>query len=179
MDKYFNEIYTFITKEDNFEFAYEISEKFSEITEKLRNEFWKKIILYCENTLDHTFKLSIDESEELIKITSTSWNFSLIIEGWNYMEEIFLEIMIDTQNRKKRKELEAIFIDEEFLNSLGFEESEEKSDKEAEMILIKELDSSHMLKKIIPSKRDFLVEKIAKIILEKIAILKTKFELNK
>lgn len=175
MDKYFNEIYKFIIQEDNFEFAYEIAEKFPDIKDKLRNDFWQEVIIHCQKKLDSSFKLTIDHNEELIEIKSMSWDFSLIIQDWSYIEEVYLEVQIDTKSRKKRKELEAIFIDEEFLNILNFEESEEKSDTEAGVILIKELEHLHMLKELIPSKRAPLVNKISDIILEKIFILKDRF----
>lgn len=176
MDKYFSAFYEFICKEENFEFAHEISENYRKIERKLKSDFWKEVFNKCKSNLDDSFKVRFDEVEEIVELKKNNWQFGLICRNWGYDDEIWIEVKIITKHKRKRKELEGLFLDEDLIGRLGFEDLDEDEDFVSGMMLIENFNKLSTLKKILPSNRGDLVNQYSNRILGKIKILEEEFK---
>ena len=175
MDKYFATLYEFICKEENFEFAHEISEHFGEIERKIKNDFWKEVFNQCMSNLDDSFRVRFDEDEETIELKKNTWQFGLICRDWGY-EDVWLEVKILTKTKRKRKELEGLFLDEELIARLGFEDLEEEEDYVSGIRLAENFNKLSTLKKILPSNRKELINQYSNKIIKKVKILEEEFK---
>ena len=173
MDKYFFTLYEFICREENFEFAHEISEYFGQIEEKLKNDFWQEVFKKCKSNLDDSFRLRLDRESELIELKKDSWEFTLICRDWEY-NEVWIEVKLTTRNKRKRKELEGLFLDEELIDKLGFEYLEEE-DIVSGMKITENFDKLSTLKRILPTNREELVNQYSNTIIGKVKILEEEF----
>lgn len=175
MDKYFSALYEFICKEENFEFAYEISEYFGEVESRLKSDFWQEVFKKCKSNLDDSFKLRLDEEAELIELKKDSWKFTLICRDWVYSEEVWIEVKLTTKNKRKRKELEGLFLDDELIEKLGFECLEEDEDIVSGMQITDNFNKLSTLKRILPSNREEMVNQYSNTIIGKVKILEKEF----
>ena len=150
-----DKMYELITKDENFNFAYDLSEHFESIKERLIKEFWDTLVLkFRKELLD--YKVKEDNAYEThLDISSKSFTKVSFYVGV-YESKLEYGISISHNGTKKKfRELEDIFsdifegYDPEVHNKVSwfFEYGEE------------EFDSLFVLKKLLPENRDELINK--------------------
>lgn len=154
-----DKLYELITKNENFEFAYDISQRFAEIETRLWKEFWANFKNKL-NGLNSNFQFNDFESgfDFYIKKWKKS-RYYLAINESNRME---FGVEIDFTGSKKQFQEIRNFLSEEF-------ENDEYIDNKANTLIYyinfnENFELIHNLKKILPENRDKLIEESVLII---------------
>lgn len=162
MSRYEKKLYEFITAPENFEFAHEIWDKYGEIKEKLKKEFWIEVKKYCDVECPQSFSLKtnddfVDGNDPKLLFENFNWKFFGI--GFsNLMNKPFFGIYLHDDNLKKRTINRIIkYAKDENLN--GFDVEFDEIDRYFVYKYPKDdFNNLSVLKKILPTKRDEMVK---------------------
>jgi hypothetical protein len=147
-----NKMYELITKSENFDFAWDINERFVTVKERLVEDFWNEIVLYFKRNLED-FKF-INEERHYIELKS---KLHIKLEFILQIHENQIVYGLTTKHngtKKKKSEIESLFSDE-FEDYTECDEGKSFYFYETEDENLTTLDG---LKKILPEKRDKLIE---------------------
>lgn len=147
-----NKMYDLITKSENFDFAWDINERFISVKERLVEDFWNEIIAYFKSNLDG-FKME-NEEEQYVEFTSKSYiKLTFILQI--HENQIVYGISINHNGTKRKKsEIESFFCDE-FDSCTDGDNDKYFYFYETQTEDLTSLDG---LKKILPEKRGKLIE---------------------
>lgn len=151
-------IYDLVTKNENFEFAFDIHSRFESIKERMIQEFWDLLIISFKKKFPN-YKFSNEENNDfnfeifISSIKNTSFYINFEEETYQYGFGI-----LHNGTKKNIKEIEEKFIN--VLNEYSYEPENKTSwfyENNEE-----EFESSFGLKKILPKNRTLLIEKYIK-----------------
>ena len=147
-----NKMYDLITKSENFDFAWDINERFISVKERLVEEFWNEIIAYFKSNLEG-FKIE-NEEEQYVEFKSKSYNklsfYLQICEN----QIIYGLLIYHNGTKKKKSEIESYFSDK-FESYIPYDNEKYFDFYETQTENLTTLDG---LKKILPENRDKLIE---------------------
>ncbi|OFY91653.1 MAG: hypothetical protein A3K10_10950 [Bacteroidetes bacterium RIFCSPLOWO2_12_FULL_31_6] len=152
-----DEMYKFITDEENFNLASEISELMPEVKERLINEFWDLVVKKLTQ-LDIKNEWDINYEENLfidIYLKNKNWDcyFSLFDLKKNLFYGVYIDEGLDKSKGYK------LLANTDF--TLNMKKGSENSNWLYWKLQGENFNSSNTLKNIIPSKREDLVNIIA------------------
>ena len=163
MSHYEDELYKFITEPKNFEFAYEIKDKYGDIEERLKKEFWNKVKSYCDTECPKSLSLKtnddfVDGAEPHLYYDKDNWEFFGI--GLLYlMSEPIYGIYFNKLKNRTENTIIKYANDLKILDDFNIE-----SDEEDRYFAWKNTNHDFqnlnlsVLKKILPNKQDEMVK---------------------
>ena len=145
-----NKMYDLITKCENFDFAWDINERFVTVKERLVEDFWNEIVLYFKRNLED-FKF-FNEDIQYIEFKSKQYDKLIFFLQVSDGDTSYGYIINHNGTKKKKSEIISYFCDillkdDSNDNSLFFIETKDEN-----------LTTLNGLKKILPEKRDKLIE---------------------
>lgn len=175
MEEYKDTLYKFITKEENFDLAFEINQEFYDIVSRMLFEFWEAVKKYVEDNLPEDFKVKLYfEDDKMIEVYKKRRDFSIAI--FDLDETPRIGIYIEAEDEVKNIELKEKLLDKQLLDDLELIEDEFVDDFIAYHELREDFDSLSVLRKILPSNKDILVKVYGNKMITKIKRLEEFYE---
>lgn len=172
-----DKIYELITKSENFEFAYDIRQRFDEIQNRIWIEFWADFQYNLKNEYCNFYIKEVAENEWAFDFYDKKWKkarFYFNIDD-NYLQ---YGIELDFVGNKKQFQQIRGFLSEIFIN----EEISEKNDKIWYYNNCDEkFETAHNLKMILPENRSKIISDYVSVFVrfaEKVIIEINNFEEN-